>query len=142
MFRLPLIALLLAACGATPVTLPSEPVLLETPEDYGFGTETRLRDNRAGIAVLDLLEPRFGRLQRAQRVAPAGISPAALRTAWTQSFAGTDWTPLPQLSGWTSADGAYAFGWSSGDKVYAVVGLPPASPDERAPVTILTNVKR
>ena len=134
--------LVLAACDRPgPMALPADPGAFVRTGRYAFGDLVHGRDVRAWTAALDLLEPRYGKLRVGPRVLPAITPVDAVRAELAARLGARGWMPVPELARWPRVDGSYAFGWSKGDRVYAIVGLEHRPTDmASSPVNVVTNI--
>lgn len=133
----------LGACSDPLPTLPVSPPILETTEEYPFGTLTGSLDTRYWTQVWDRAEAIFGedgmRLER--YVMPADTSWQALQGIYAEKLAARDgWLPADDLA-FGANEHAWSFAYRHDDHFVALVGLRPQhSEGGIVPVNLMTNL--
>lgn len=139
------IILALAGCGGEPPPLlPPNPPGVTTSAEYAFGDTVAHADGQAQKAVLEQIEPRFGKSIRVlSRSVDGDAEPDAIKAYYATSLAGTHgWKELPL----DDLSNAWSFAFESLDQrwVVAIVVLNPRFAPEgggAVPLSILTNLK-
>ena len=110
------------------------------PAEYSFGDAVRSQDQRASFAILDQLEPRFGKLRWLSFTMPATTDRQTIKNFYRERLTPLGWKDLPLRQ--PDRDG-WAFALESGGGHFVLAGVA-LSPDQAGnglvPFSVLTNL--
>ncbi len=140
-FAIALLPLIAACSSAEPVTsLPDPQAPLFLPEEYAFGTETRVADAEALRAAEGFIESQLDRadLKPAVRhwVAPAGADLEALAKRYDEAATEAGWQAMTGMKEQLGA-GRSGVAYRQGAQAFALIWIDEVAPSGQRPVTVI-----